>query len=272
MEQHTSPDGRLKFLVVQEEDGDVSLGFEGFPWHTHGDILAALTGLPEVEAVRRYVDNLVGGVSVVALWSVAGELQDIWVSENPEEDARYPEAGESIELRFWDGRQWPALPSGAARGRGNEVVTSMQPESPNLGFNRQRSLQELEQVDWGEPSSEWLLVRKVHCLRRKPLDQFSVEDLRLMIGQQVSLPFLVPLAIERLEPDPLVSGNLYDGDLLHAVLGVEEPFWSNHPGLFERMCAIVDEAEDLLQVTGPDPRLERMLKTFPKSPDTSGTT
>jgi hypothetical protein len=109
VEEHISPDGRLTFLVVQGEDGDVSMGFAGFPWHTHADILAALAGLSEAEAVRRYVDDLIGGVSVVALWSVAGELRDIWVSENPERDADYPQAGESIELRFWDGSQWPRL-------------------------------------------------------------------------------------------------------------------------------------------------------------------
>src|SRR2546422_946428 len=106
VEEQISPDGRLRFLVADGEDGDVSLGFAGFPWHTHGDILAALTGLPESEAVRRYVEDLIGGVSVVALWSVAGGLRDVWVSDNPERDADYPEAGESIELRYWDGREW----------------------------------------------------------------------------------------------------------------------------------------------------------------------
>jgi Pentapeptide repeats (8 copies) len=111
VEEHISPDGRLTFRVVREADGDILLGFAGFPWHTHGDILAALTGLAEMAAIRRYVDDLIGGRSVVALWSVAGELRDIWVSDNPERDANYPQAGESIELRFWDGSPWPRLTS-----------------------------------------------------------------------------------------------------------------------------------------------------------------
>jgi len=107
VEEHISPDGLLRFRVVLGEDGDISLGFARFPWHTHADILAALTGLPEPEAVRRYVDDLIGGASVVTLWSVAGELSDIWMSENPERDAHYSQDGESIELRFWDGSPWP---------------------------------------------------------------------------------------------------------------------------------------------------------------------
>jgi hypothetical protein len=107
VEEHISPDGRLTFRVIQGAEGDLALGFVGFPWHTHGDILAALTGLPAAEAIRRYVDDLIGGISVVALWSVAGELLDIWVSEDPKRDADYPQAGEAIELRFWDGSPWP---------------------------------------------------------------------------------------------------------------------------------------------------------------------
>jgi len=31
VEEHVSPDGRLRFLVVTDDDGDVTLGFDGFP-------------------------------------------------------------------------------------------------------------------------------------------------------------------------------------------------------------------------------------------------
>jgi len=67
VEEHVSPDGRLWFRVVTGDDGDVTLGFVGFPWHTHADILAATTGLPRAEAVRRFVSDLLSGVSAVAL-------------------------------------------------------------------------------------------------------------------------------------------------------------------------------------------------------------
>ena len=38
--RHVSPDGTLILLAVWDEEGEVTIGFEGFPWHTHGDILA----------------------------------------------------------------------------------------------------------------------------------------------------------------------------------------------------------------------------------------
>lgn len=104
LEEHVSPDGKLRFRVVTSDGGGVSLGFVGFPWHTHADILAATTGLSQTEAVRQFVRDLIRGKSVIVLWSVGDELQDVWVSDNPGRDIAYPQPGESVELRYWDGR------------------------------------------------------------------------------------------------------------------------------------------------------------------------
>lgn len=106
VEEHVSPDGRLRFKVVTEASGDLSLGFDRFPWHTHADILASLSGLPESEAVRQFVDDLINDRAVIALWGVPGEVRDVWVSDEPARDAAYPLEGETIELRYWSGRPW----------------------------------------------------------------------------------------------------------------------------------------------------------------------
>ena len=45
-----------------------------------------------------------------------------------------------------------------------------------------KSLQELEAKDWGEQAYDSYLVTTIHRLRRVPLREFSVEDLRIMIG------------------------------------------------------------------------------------------
>src|SRR5260370_41189859 len=75
---------------------------------------------------------------------------------------------------------------------------------------RSKSLQELEGQDWGEgnyfPSH---LVRTTHALRRKPLRDFTIEDLRIMIGQHIGLNYLVPLAVEQLQHDPLATCDFY---------------------------------------------------------------
>ncbi len=108
-------------------------------------------------------------------------------------------------------------------------------------FNRWQSLQELEKSDWGEPTYHSSLVRTCHALRRKPLAEFTTEDLRIMIGQQISLPYLIPLALERLEVEPLVEGRCYPGDLLSAVLKVDRAFWSEHAGLRQRVDRVIEQ-------------------------------
>ena len=92
-----------------------------------------------------------------------------------------------------------------------------------------KSLQELEQSDWGEPKYDSHLVTEVHRLRRVPLRSFRVEDLRLLIGQNIGLQYLVPLAMEQLREDAFVEGDFYPGDLLKNVLMADPDFWRAHP-------------------------------------------
>ncbi|MGJ3561833.1 contact-dependent growth inhibition system immunity protein [Streptomyces sp. INA 01156] len=57
-----------------------------------------------------------------------------------------------------------------------------------------------------------------HALRRKPIGELTVEDMRLLIRQNVSLAHLLPLALEVLRLDPMAEGHMYEGDLPAAVL------------------------------------------------------
>ena len=75
----------------------------------------------------------------------------------------------------------------------------------------------------------------------RPLSQLSVEELRLLIGQRESLDVVVPLALDFLEHDPLVSGELFEGDLLATVL--RRPameFWAARPDLFRRVRRVIE--------------------------------
>ncbi len=121
---------------------------------------------------------------------------------------------------------------------------------------RHKSLQELEGMDWGEPQFSSHLVTTCHRLHRTPLQDFSVEDLRLMIGQQFGLPYLVPLALEHLRVNPFVSGDYGPGDLLSVVMHGEPAFWLAHPSLWYDTNALVEE----LRVT--DEQFLRDLPTF----------
>jgi hypothetical protein len=109
--RYGSPDGLLTFLVIRHKDGDVSLGFDGFPSHTHGDIIARLPGLPEEQAIAQYLDALLKSRSVIAIvTNSAGEISDVWVYNYPAEtrDGGFLRQGEAITFRHWDGT--PFLP------------------------------------------------------------------------------------------------------------------------------------------------------------------
>lgn len=96
--------------------------------------------------------------------------------------------------------------------------------------NRQQTLECLENDLWPPlQGNEYThLVITCHTLRKKPICQFTVEDCRMMIGQEIGLPYLIPLAIEKLTENVFVEGNYYPGDLLKTVLDVNISFWKNN--------------------------------------------
>jgi CDI immunity proteins len=110
-------------------------------------------------------------------------------------------------------------------------------------MNDRRTLNELDPPAWDPPSrDDTNLVRRCHELRQTPLAEFDVEDLRIMIGQQISLPYLIPLAITVLQANPLAEGDHYPGDLLHAVLRADKTYWQTNVGQWQ----IVDDVADKL--------------------------
>lgn len=119
----------------------------------------------------------------------------------------------------------------------------------SIAMNRiecNKSLQQLDGEDWGEPTFDSHLVVECHRLRRVPLREFTAGNLRILIGQQMSLVYLVPMALELLRFDPLIEGDYYAGDLLAALLRVEGAFWGNHPELRREATAVATQAFGLL--------------------------
>ena len=112
-----------------------------------------------------------------------------------------------------------------------------------------QTLTEIEGRDWGDPVIDSHLMTTVHSLRHKPIGGFTVEDLRIAIGQSVGLPHLVPLAITKLESDPLLEGDLYPGDLLCNVLRIGEKFWTNHPALRDQLIDIAKATQNVTDDT-----------------------
>ncbi len=100
--KYVSPDGALTLMVIREED-DITVGFEGYYWHTHGDILATI-GLPEEKAVEDFVDTVLNGRAAIEVMILNGVAVDISVVELPlRGDPPYREKGQTFVFRLWDG-------------------------------------------------------------------------------------------------------------------------------------------------------------------------
>jgi hypothetical protein len=99
---HVSPDGALRFLV-RSPDGDITMGFDGYPWHTHGDVLAALSSVSPEDAAKRFVVDLISNKLVIAVSKVSGTICDIWITDDLANDLRHCLPEETVEFRLWDG-------------------------------------------------------------------------------------------------------------------------------------------------------------------------
>ena len=89
------------------------------------------------------------------------------------------------------------------------------------GAVKSYTLTELEGEDWGEPPFPSHLVTECHRLRKVPIGDFTVENLRIMIGQNIGLDHLIPMTMQVLRRDPLASGDFFEGDLLQSVIRSE---------------------------------------------------
>jgi hypothetical protein len=122
------------------------------------------------------------------------------------------------------------------------------------------SIEQLEGEVWPAPEpGDTGLVEACHRLRKKPLSEFTPNDLRLMIGQKIGLLYLMPHAIDVLEGDPLIEAVYFPGDLLESVLMARE-FWSVNQDFRGRLTRVAEQA--LTTLGQEDRRLNRSLSEF----------
>ncbi|MGW4991736.1 contact-dependent growth inhibition system immunity protein [Streptomyces mirabilis] len=124
-------------------------------------------------------------------------------------------------------------------------------------LNLDRSLEELERACWPAPSADdTRLVTTARALRRRPIGELTVEDMRLLIGQDIGLPYLLPLALDVLRENPMAEGHMYAGDLLSVVLTRNPSLWAEFPELGRELRVIVSK------LTGLPPDLQQRIERF----------
>lgn len=108
---------------------------------------------------------------------------------------------------------------------------------------RHKTIERLERQNFGDPqTAPTNMVKRCWELCKVPIGEFTIEDLRLMIGQQFSLQYLVPLAIEHLRFDIFVEGDYYEGDLLNNVLSIDKEFWDQNKHHWKEINELIKES------------------------------
>ena len=105
-------------------------------------------------------------------------------------------------------------------------------------------VQQIAEGYW-EPNYPSHLVTTCHRLRKVPIGQLSVEDLRILLGQSIGVQYLVPLVLEIMVANPLAEGDLYPGDLLSSALRLNPTIWRQHPDWAGRLESIVKSITDI---------------------------
>ena len=118
-------------------------------------------------------------------------------------------------------------------------------------------------MDWGDPeTAETPMIGRVLALRRKPLEDLTNEEVRLAVSQKVALPLVLELAIERLRADPLLEGDHYPGDLLAALVRLDEEDWGGRADLRSDLAELFRQA---MEQSGDDADAFRESLELPAS-------
>ena len=108
-------------------------------------------------------------------------------------------------------------------------------------FDKNKSIEQLENDFWDEPNFFSGLVTQCHKLRRIPISELTSGNLRLLIGQQIGLQYTIPLALECLNIYPFDDGDRFEGALLQNVLRINVDFWVNHKDLYCELLSVMNK-------------------------------
>lgn len=107
------------------------------------------------------------------------------------------------------------------------------------------------------------LIARHNALLTKQIGEYTAEDLRLMIGQNKGLDYLIPKALEVLEKNTFAEGDFYPGDLLEKVLCADSKFWIKNPQYAQALLTLIEsKIDELLDLDVSEEIKEGLLNTY----------
>lgn len=106
-------------------------------------------------------------------------------------------------------------------------------------IDNNKSIEELENDYWRDPTFNSYVITTCHKARQKPLKLLSNEEIRCLIGQKIGLKFLLPIAIDILKNTPFIDVTYFEGDLLLTVLRLDIEDWNQNPNELNHFMVIL---------------------------------
>ena len=108
-----------------------------------------------------------------------------------------------------------------------------------------KSLNELEKVDWGEPQLDTHLASTLHRIRKLPLTELDESSIYTLVLHQVGFELVLERALQIVEKEPVSEAKYYPGDLLSALARIPPQHWP--PEQRPRFASLLAGAGGLLK-------------------------
>ena len=112
--------------------------------------------------------------------------------------------------------------------------------SKDIQIDTNKSIELIENTVWPEPIYDSYVIKKSYEYRKLPINLLTVEACRLLIEQEIGINYILPTTIDMLKNDILISGDLYDGDLLNAVVNIKRDYWECNKSLYNELKKLIE--------------------------------
>jgi hypothetical protein len=129
-----------------------------------------------------------------------------------------------------------------------------------------KSIEQLENDYWKEPVEfQSNLVINCYKYRKIPINELTIEQLRLLVSQKIGLKHIVRLGIKELAKNVLAEGDFYEGDLLVAISNLTLEFWKENQSEFIAFKNIFEENCETIKLELSEKKFERIRENIKAS-------
>jgi len=130
-------------------------------------------------------------------------------------------------------------------------------------MDESKSIEQLENEYWPCIDFPTCLVEKCYRYRQIPVQDLSIEQIRLLLGQKIGVKYLLHKAIKLLKGKILSEGDFFPGDLLVSVLRLDIADWRSNAELQREFDALLANNKSEIIATG-DKEIIKQLADYQK--------